>query len=248
MSSSSVRYPRGLNAAAHLVGGWLNLMSGGLSVPFGLWALFHQGEERIIFALLAFATLIFFSYTLVGQLLKLEEQCRPKLKVEAGHKVDGSITLHQWQEHHGNVMIPLPVCFYRLKVTPTSIGAVTECKAYLTRIDRDGVKRWGGDDAPLTFAPGEAEDALCKTIEDKSEKFIDVLAVTSNGAIHVGTKNRHWRYLERLHTIFDSPGTYLLTVLVTSPDTVTSRVRLAFEWSGTWNASGWRIHDGPPEG
>jgi len=130
----------------------------------------------------------------------------------------------------------MPVRFLRVAVF-TDSPCVTGCKGFLTRIDSAGEKRWGGESAQLTFAPGEDDDALSKTIYTKVPAFLDVLAITSAGDIHACTKGRQWLYLPRLHEIFSEVGDYVLTVVVTG-DAISSQTSfLRFNWTKNWQTS-----------
>jgi hypothetical protein len=130
----------------------------------------------------------------------------------------------------------MPVRFLRVAVF-TDSPSVTGCKGFLTRIDSASEKRWGGESAQLTFAPGEDDDALSKTIYAKVPAFLDVLAITSAGDIHVCTKGRQWFYLPRLHEIFSEVGNYVLTVVVTGDEISSQTSFLRFNWTQNWQTS-----------
>lgn len=156
-----------------------------------------------------------------------------KLTIRCDANVEGCVTTGMWRGPAGAGM---PVRFLRVAVA-TDSACVTGCKGFLTRIDSAGQKRWGGESAQLTFAPGEDEDALSKTIYTKVPAFLDVLAITSDGDIHVCTKGRQWLYLPRLHEIFSEVGDYVLTVVLTGDGISSQTSFLRFNWTKNWQIS-----------
>ncbi len=158
---------------------------------------------------------------------------KSKLKIECGPNIEGCVATAMWRDPAGAAM---PVRFLRIAVF-TDSPSITGCKGFLTRIESGGKKRWGGESAPLTFAPGEADDALLKTIYSKVPAFLDVLAVTSAGDIHVCTKGRQWLYLPGLHQIFSEVGDYVVTVVVTGDGISSETSFLRFNWTGNWQTS-----------
>jgi uncharacterized membrane protein HdeD (DUF308 family) len=64
-------------------GEWWSLMSGALSIPFALAALFTQGHSKTYFAILAFVALLVASGGLVKRIVDLKEKLRPKLHVSS---------------------------------------------------------------------------------------------------------------------------------------------------------------------
>src|SRR6266496_1382445 len=105
------------------------------------------------------------------------------------------------------------------------------------RDQKERSKKWEGDNAKLTFAPGENPDALSKTIHERMPEFLDVLIVTSRNEIFAGTKGRGWPYIPPLHEIFSEAGEYLLSVSITGPGIATAAPQLRFTWTKNWETS-----------
>jgi hypothetical protein len=211
-----------------------------ISVVTGVLAIVEFGDKTqfYVFAVTSLLSGLFLVFRLGYRNLELEEQAEPKIRVECGLHLSGCRTFNNWTEIlPGNTRSLLPVCFYRVRVTADCIDGVKGCRAFLTKISFQGEQRWGDNNMPLTFEPGEAPDSTIKTINDKMEAFFDVVVVTSHGSIHMGTKDRIWPFDTRLSVIFATVGKYEITVLVTSPDTRSIKAKLQFNWTGQWNLS-----------
>ena len=68
---------------ASICGGWFGLMSGGLSIPFAFAALFSQGHQKSVFALLAFVALLLFAVRVVWKNYTMLEMQRMPLEIES---------------------------------------------------------------------------------------------------------------------------------------------------------------------
>jgi hypothetical protein len=200
---------------------WWSGMSGGLSIPFAILGLTNAFSLRWLFVTLAFVAL----FILAG---RLAFKCIPKLKIACGPNVNGCSVLAKWQP---------PARFWRLAVKTECLKSVTNCKGFLTRIDKDGENKWGDESQQLTFSQGEDPDALSKTVYNKVPAFLDVLVLTSNNEIIPGTKDRKWPYVASMRDIFSEPGQYILTVAVTGDGSPTINALLSFNWTGYWQTS-----------
>lgn len=79
LSTTRSRFVK-IKAFVELFGGWPGLMSGGISVPFAAIALIYDGQAKLLFAVLAYITLIIFAGKLIWSLLEHRERLRPKLR------------------------------------------------------------------------------------------------------------------------------------------------------------------------
>jgi hypothetical protein len=223
------KWMRQLLLACH---GWWSAMSGAISIPFALIALFSSGHQRWLFVALAFVSLWVFVAAVIKKNLALQEKIRPKLKISCGKNVFGSVTESIVDlADRGNIPFPTLIRFYRMAVESDGVDAVHDCRALLTQISKNGVKRWGDDNVLLTFAPGEDADATCKTIYDKTTEFLDVLLISEWNKIIPAVKNRHWRFTPT-ERIFSEPGEYILTVVISAQGMATIKVLLTFNWTG----------------
>jgi hypothetical protein len=68
---------------ASICGGWFGLMSGGLSIPFAFAALFSQGHQKSVFALLAFFALLVFAVRVTWNNYKMLETQKMPLEIES---------------------------------------------------------------------------------------------------------------------------------------------------------------------
>jgi hypothetical protein len=197
---------------------WGRVISGALSVPFIIAALLVPNvSARIFFALLAYLGLWVMAGLQAKEIVELKERLRPKLRM--------------FWEDEGCVKrmtrTPSPFVFFRVAVECMGVDHVSDCKGFLTRIEKDGTTRWSGNNILLTFAPEEREDATSKTIWDKVPEYLDVISVGQGGALFLGTKRRNWPdYFEPVASLFAECGEYILTIKVSGRETRTVEGRL----------------------
>lgn len=206
-------------------------MSGVLSIPFGLAALFSEGHPRTYFALLAFAALLIASAGLVKRILELKERLRPKLKLHCETSIPGCVVPNSCQ---GGVNL-----FYRLAVSSDCESILENCQGRLIEIRRalESVPIWSGDTAILTFAPGEKPDSESKTIHPHVTVHLDVLMVLLGPVgnfigLFPGTRDRQWRLVPPLADIFNAHGQYILTIEIVGDHMPTITRELEFTWRG----------------
>lgn len=106
------------------------------------------------------------------------------------------------------------VTFYRIKVENISDHTMTGVAGYVVDVEKNRVPQRFNETVQLTFAPGEAEDALSKTIPTGIAHYLDVAFLASDGRFGLGTKGR--RQLVSVAKIFDSPAEYKLVVKITA--------------------------------
>jgi hypothetical protein len=205
---------------------WWAGISGGLSVPFLVLGLTNAFAQSSLFICLAFLALL----SLAG---RLAFRCIPKLDLACDPGIDGCGAIAHWPQ--------TILKFWRLAVKTDCLESVRNCKGFLTRIEKDGIKKWGGESAQLTFAPGEDSDALSKTVYFNILAFLDVLAVTMRNEIFPGTKSRVWPYAVDLQSIFADAGKYLLTVAVAGDGSATITATLEFNWTRDWQTCDLRL-------
>jgi hypothetical protein len=195
---------------------WGAIMSGALSVPFMFMALLNV-SQRLLFGALSYAALLVMAISQTIRISKLREQMTPKLRMFCDD--EGCVKRMTRTQ--------TPFVFFRVAVESVGVDHVTDCKGFLTRIEKDGAIKWAGNNVLLTFAPEENEDATAKTIREKIPEYLDVVAVAQRGVIFLGTKRRVWQdYLEPLASIFSDRGEYILTIKVSGRETRTIEGRL----------------------
>src|SRR6266496_1253660 len=160
------------------------------------------------------------------------EEAEFKFKMESGPNVKASYSMNMWGPN-------LPVRFLHPVVLVNS-GTVTNCKGYLTRIAKNS-EEWVGQEQ-LTFSPSEAHDSLEKTLHHGIRYALDVLAITSDGAIHICNEKRQWRRWPALRDIFSETGDYFLTVAIVGDGVTAQNFTLRFDWTGNWQTSWLTLH------
>ena len=131
---------------------WGAAMSGALSVSFALLALFNV-SGRLLFAILAYAALGTMAISETIKTSKLREQMRPKLRMFCD---DEGCAKHMSRAE-------TPFVFFRVAVECIGADQVSDCRGFLTRVEKDSAIRWSGDNLLLTFAPEQQGDATSKT-------------------------------------------------------------------------------------
>lgn len=171
--------------------------------------------------------------------VKTELSKEPKLTIECGPTVEGSVA-QAWWTINGE---PMPVNFFRVVVNATKESQmVKNCTGFLTRIEKDRKTKWGGNNAQVTFAQGEEPDAVSKTIRYPVAEYLDVLAVTSRNQVFPGTKPtiglRLWPFVPSMDEIFSWLGDYLITVVITGDGVMPPiTALLKFNWTGNWETA-----------
>ena len=170
-----------------------------------------------------------------AKILATEQRARetPKIEVACDLKFEGCTTSHIWPCAGRGV----PVRFWHLAVWTAGSSSIRNCRAFLTRITKNGKKIWNGQEQ-LTFSPSQAADSLSKTLHNKVISFVDLIVVRSDtGDIHICNKTRQWFRHPSLNQIFAESGEYELIVAVTADDVLTKTCQLKFEKTGNWQTS-----------
>jgi hypothetical protein len=166
------------------------------------------------------------------RIMELEEQSRPGFTIECDSQNNSKCAKETfWANNYA-------VKFYRALIDVKGNLPIPGCCGFLCRIEKDGKIKWENEDIPLTFSPGEAEDALNKTITKDQKAPLDVLAMDKGGNIFICQKDRsHWPYPQSLQSIFSEEGNYVLTIRVSSNGITSLREKLIFYRSKDWETS-----------
>jgi hypothetical protein len=171
---------------------WGAVMSGALSVPFALLALFNV-SGRLLFAILAYAALGVMAISKTRETSNLREQMRPKLRMFCDN--EGCA--------RNMTRTETPFVFFRVAVECVGVDQVSDCKGFLTRIEKDGAVRWAGDNVLLTFAP---EGAGGCNFEDHPGENPGVLRRSSDCAAR---RFISWDKEENLAGLFRAVGVHV---------------------------------------
>jgi len=206
----------------YVFGDWWSGMSGALSIPFAALAVLNVFSARKEFVLLAFAAL----FITIG---RLAYKSVPRFKISTCSVNERKSAQNYWGPNK-------PVIFYQVRVDLLGKGSVKDCCARLLKIQRDKDVRWEGQAVELTFSPGEAPDALSKTLNDEIPEYVDVVILPSDHSIFLGVKGRQWAYQPPLQEIFRERGKYLITIAVRGGIGATQKALLEFVWN-EWDTS-----------
>jgi hypothetical protein len=205
------------------------LMSGPLSVIFGLLAAFNVIGQRKLFAALMVAALIVLVLRQAKKILELREKLRPKFQVVCDTSIDGCHVLSYLNTGNGT---PMGSSFYRVKVCVNGAEEIKECTGYITLIHKDSLVRMGHENLRITFAPGDEPDCLSKTIRAHVPEFLDVLAVMEDGRIGICTKGFKIPNAINPAALFNERGEYIFEVVIAGKDVPSLPIKLKFYWSG----------------
>jgi len=154
----------------------------------------------------------------------LKERLTPRLQVTVEKK---SIANAIW---NGNKWM----IFLRVIVSSLTERRIQNAKAYLVSIEKDSEVLWDNEEVPLTFAPGEGSDALCKTIEHGGSYPVDVVIVErGEDALFQKKKKRDWPHFDSLRDIFSKNGEYIINVRVSADDCPSILAKVKFHWGGS---------------
>ena len=206
----------------YVFGDWWSGMSGALSIPFAALAVFNVFSARKEFVFLAFAALL----VTIG---RLAYKSVPRFSISTCSLNERQSAKNYWGPNK-------PVIFYQVPVDLLGKGSVKNCCARLLKVQRDKDVTWEGQAVELTFSPGEAPDALSKTLNDEIPEYVDVVILPSDDSIFVGVKGRQWTFQPPLEGIFRERGEYLITIAVRGSTGATQRALLKFVWN-EWDTS-----------
>jgi len=212
---------------------WWSGMSGSLSIPFAALAFFNIFSHRKEFILLAFAALLI----TIG---RLAYKSVSRFKITTCSEHERKSAQNYWRSSNN---APIPVIFYQVRVDLLGKGAVTNCCARLLKIEKGKDVKWQGQAVELTFSPGEAPDALAKTINDEVPEYVDVVVLPSTNDIYLGVKGRGWTYRPSLGEIFQERGEYFITIAVRGSSGSTCKAVLKFVWN-EWDTSTLEVFNG----
>jgi hypothetical protein len=160
------------------------------------------------------------------EIADLRERLRPKLRMVCDPNFPGC---SQRSPH---------VQWLRVAVDCDGVNSVEGCRGYISNIRKDGLARWTGDSATVTFAPGDEDDATSKTIHSGKSEFLDIFGITYVGSkLHVATKGRNWQFAPDLRTIFAETGDYFLTITISGRSVPPIQAELKFTWTRNWATS-----------
>lgn len=248
---------------------WPNLfalMSGGPSVPAAIAALYVDPLWAKILLWITVATCLVFAAYFVWRserrkVMEMTEKLRPKIKysfsmTDAGCYRPNSVITFTYVEasgiphHEGTTLTPslgavirssqLKCDYYRVKIKADCVGSVPQCSARITSIKKDGHIVMQGENLQLTIAPAERDNPFTKDLLDKSEEYVDAVAITEDGRILPTTRNFNYPSSIDVAAIFNGPGEYTLRFVISSPATVSVTGDLVLQWNGNWKTADMR--------
>lgn len=209
---------------AEICGTWWAIMSGAISIPLAFIALLLPGNERKIFAVLAFCALWALVIRMGWKNYQLLEKQKPKFKLACSKDIPGCTAPnhdHTWT-------------YLRILATTETIVGIEGCLVHLTKIEKDGVVVFDHESRELPFAPSEDADSLAKTLSHGVQYYLDVFGIhwprstifiaAANGRT-IFEKNKNGQY------IFQDNGEYIVTVNVSGKNTPAVEMKLKLNWT-----------------
>src|SRR5438067_5369020 len=207
---------------------WIVLLGGGGVAFFQLvYSLWNQSSPPMITWLILLVCLfaaVFLAWRDEHRKTEnLEERLTPRLQVSVEKKSIANAILdgNKW------------MIFLRVIVSSLTARRIQKAKAYLVSIEKDSKILWDDQEVPLTFAPGESPDALCKTIEHGGSYPVDVVIVRrDDNSLFLGTPKRAWPHFDSVHDIFSENGDYIINVRVSADECPSMLAKVKFHWGG----------------
>jgi len=208
------------------------------SMPWGWWV--------VVAAIILLIAAIEGSYRHYMKAAKrieiLEERVRPKLKCSFGQNIPGCfnkdstihiITFRGTEQYRES----LKSHYCRIKIEANCVGHVQNCSGRLICIKKDGIIIFDRESFHLTFAPAERPNPRFKDVNDKVPEFLDVMALTEENEVLITTPNFTNPSSFDQNKIFSERGNYLLSIVVSSPVTVSIPIDVGLRWTRDWNTS-----------
>ena len=167
---------------------------------------------------------------------KLSETMKPQFDIQCGPEISGCCVPSQFIDGSHNM-------FHRMAITATCQQRIHDCRAFITRIEKDGNVKMGTENLAIPFAPGEPETALSVTLIPNVTSYLDVLYTTDKNTVMPRSKlgkEFGWPNAVNPLEIFSEKGEYILTVVLSS-QTQSRESKLSFNWTGNWTTASMRL-------
>jgi hypothetical protein len=204
---------------------WAGETSGGISVICAILGKLVGGTGL---KSVAYIALLFCAGIEIAKRWNLEARLKPSIRVACSPNISCCRTFPGHREH----------CVYRVRIRNVGNEPITNCKARLTSIERDGELLWDSDSPQLTFTPSEGNDTLNKTIERDVDHTIDVLFLYRDYplGVAIATRNLVWDY-KALSEIFTKGAEYRLHMKISGSPMVNAKLVLLFKWNCNYSTS-----------
>lgn len=208
-------------------------MSGPLSVPFAVLALFVEDAlGRILFGMLAFVCLVVAAYIVWKKervrAIDLEEKIRPKISLAFDATKSGCIVVSSFNAGP-------QAKWFRILAQASSAGSLNGCQGRLLSIQFNSNIVFDSEPVRLPFAPGSHPDAYSKEIRDGISEYLDVIFITEDNQIH--HCSRFGPNSIDFDEIFSRRGEYKFMVAVSSSESRSVRYELILDWQGDWQSA-----------
>lgn len=203
-------------------------MSGAFSVLFGFLGFFDVASSRKLFVFLAFAALLITVGRLTYKCLLAEDMVKPKLKVSYSGDDPGCMVDARYQNGVTSIIA-------RLRVESSSQTNISDCKAVITCIEKDGIKVVDGLNLLVFFSIASASDARSKAVNFGIPEFLDVFEFLQDGSAAISARfpfaYEQWKKLDPL-------SNYAVTFGLTANNTIpTIAVAYLRHQEGKWEIS-----------
>ena len=168
------------------------------------------------------------------QVLRLEERLRPKLRCSFSMQSAGCVVWTRLFAGAAGQQVPVAEArYFRIKVETDGVPQIAACGGTLVRLTRDGVVLFDQEPIGLHVAHADESNPRTKNVMDRIPEHIDVFMITRDNRIFIATPG--FQHPASIHheTLFMGPGTYLFSVIVSSPDCSSVPIGIELNWTGS---------------
>jgi hypothetical protein len=226
---------------------WLGLMSGGLSVPFTIAALFFadSDSQKRLFVALAVVSLIVAAYSVWakerGKVVALQEIVTPRLAIsfEPQEPWIKKLPTSNIPDPATGQILNEPSWWIRVQLQNTSEAKIAHnCRVFLQNVEfsPNTQSQWQttalGDSLQLRWAANSDKPFDPIHLSHGERRFIDVF---STDPVYKAILMKWSENLIANSKLFSDVGRYRLTIFAVSEDAGSATIRLVVDWNGQWD-------------
>jgi hypothetical protein len=198
-----------------VVGGWLGLMSGGLSIVLTVLALLNQWSARRALAIGAFAALWVLVFRMVKENLRQQEASKTRLTFACGENILPPTIGRNRNAFNSAGAVAATGDLFGFSLVNSGRGIINKCRAVLTSVERAGVILCS-DSGALPFEPLDASaDLVVLDLQPGFRQRATVCTIQDEGTVHAGSFGMLWRH-SKFPEYFSVQGDYTLRVTVSA--------------------------------
>jgi hypothetical protein len=205
-----------VNPYISIVGGWLGVMSGGLSIVLTVLAVLNQWSARRALVIAAFAALWVLVFRMASGNRRQQEASKTRLAFGCREGLPLP-TVGRNRNAFNNLTgaIVATADLFGFSLVNTGRGIIVKCRAALTSVEKDGVVLCS-DSGALPFEPLDAgPDLVVVDLQPGFNQRVTVCSIHDDGTVHAGSFGALWRHA-KFPEYFNTEGDYTLRVTISA--------------------------------